>query len=454
MPYSGDINPDGHSDHKGAWPADVYYGDMNGIWTDATINNTVATGTRNDNTPGDKKFDQSYIPSDIELQMGRVDMANMSSFSSTETQLLEMYLDKDHDYRHKNFIAIHRGVIDDNFGYFSGEAFAASGWKNFAPLVGSSNVNANDYFTTMATNSYLWSYGCGAGSYTSCSGIGSTTNFTTSNLQSVFTVLFGSYFGDWDSQNNFLRAPLAQGKTLTSVWSGRPHWQFHHMGLGENIGYNVRLSQNNSSLYYASYYGRLVHSALMGDPTLRNDVVAPVSNVVAVKAGTNCSITWTASADVVLGYHIYRKYDTSDYVRVNSSLITGTSYNDTGLAGTGTYTYMVRAMLLQTSPSGTYYNLSQGITSDSSSTLAVTILENIPSVSIWPNPANDIFQININRVVQGEIRITNMLGSEVWKGTINANSATVNVANLPAGCYNLSIISKTTAIHQKIMIVR
>ena len=61
VPYSGNINPDGHPDHQGAWPADGYYADMDGTWTDISVNNTVATGTRNDNVPGDGKFDQSIF---------------------------------------------------------------------------------------------------------------------------------------------------------------------------------------------------------------------------------------------------------------------------------------------------------------------------------------------------------------------------------------------------------
>jgi hypothetical protein len=36
VPYSGDLNPDGHSDHDGAWPTDTYYAEMNGTWTDAS----------------------------------------------------------------------------------------------------------------------------------------------------------------------------------------------------------------------------------------------------------------------------------------------------------------------------------------------------------------------------------------------------------------------------------
>ena len=362
VPYSGNINPDGHPDHKGAWPADVYYAEMNGNWTDATVNTTIASDPRNHNIPSDGKFDQSIIPSDAELQIGRVDFANMPAFASSEQQLLKNYLDKDHAYRNKEFTAIHRGVIDDNFGYFGNEAFAASGWKNMGPLVGPGNVIEGDYFTTMTGNSYLWSYGCGGGTYTSASGIGSTTDFANSDLQGVFTMLFGSYFGDWDSQDNFLRAPLTQGKILTNVWSGRPHWQFHHMALGENIGYDVRVSQNNSTLYFANYGARFIHIALMGDPTLRNDVVAPVTDVVATNTGISTSITWTASPETVLGYYIYMKNDsTTDYVRINQNPVTGTTYSDSCLLYPGVYTYMVRALLLQTSPGGTYFNLSQGV---------------------------------------------------------------------------------------------
>jgi hypothetical protein len=40
VPYSGQLNPDGHPDHVGAWPADAYYGDMDGNWTDRTVNYT------------------------------------------------------------------------------------------------------------------------------------------------------------------------------------------------------------------------------------------------------------------------------------------------------------------------------------------------------------------------------------------------------------------------------
>ena len=43
------LAPDDHSDHTGAWPADAYYGDMDGTWTDSSLNDhapaTRGTGT-------------------------------------------------------------------------------------------------------------------------------------------------------------------------------------------------------------------------------------------------------------------------------------------------------------------------------------------------------------------------------------------------------------------------
>ncbi len=364
VPYSGIINPDGHPDHLGAWPADVYYADMNGTWTDVSVNNTSASRPENKNIPGDGKFDQSVIPTDVELQVGRVDLANLPTFTLTETQLLKNYLDKDHNYRKKVFTAQKLAVLSDNFGFFSGEAFAASGYKNFGPLVGPSNVSSANYFTTMTGgNIYKWSYGCGGGTYTSAGGIGNTANFAAANLQGVFTMLFGSYFGDWDAVDNFLRAPLAQGKILTNVWSGRPHWVFDHMGMGENIGYDARVTQNNSGTYFANYAARWVHVALMGDPTLRNDIVSPVSNVVATRVGPNCNISWSASTQTnVLGYNIYMKNAVNTtYSLINSSLITGTTYTDNCLIYPGIYKYMVRAVVLEVSPSGTYFNQSEGL---------------------------------------------------------------------------------------------
>ena len=70
IPFSGDIFPDTHSELRGAYAADVYYGEMNGTWTDATVNNTTANFDIYHNIPDDGKFDQDSIPTGVvELQV-------------------------------------------------------------------------------------------------------------------------------------------------------------------------------------------------------------------------------------------------------------------------------------------------------------------------------------------------------------------------------------------------
>ena len=364
VPYSGNLAPDGHGDHYGAWPTDAYYGDVNGNWTDNSVSATGGQDPRNHNVPGDGKFDQTTLPGAVELAVGRIDLANLPLFPQSETTLLSNYLVKLHGWKHKLITATTRGLVDDNFTGFT-DAFSQNAWRGFAPLVNPANVSSQDYLTTLSGQSYLWSYGCGGGWWEWANGIATTTEFAQNNLQTIFTILFGSYFGDWDCTNNFMRAALASGTTLTNFWAGYPNWYFHHMGMGETIGYAATLTQNNGNNHYEPNNpnsGR-VHIGLLGDPTLRMHVVPPPGAVNCTYVNsTTANIGWGAAAGSVLGYHVYR-YDnaTQSWVRRTSSAASGLTFSDNISGLGGTVKYMVRALKLESTYSGSYYNLSQGI---------------------------------------------------------------------------------------------
>ncbi|MCH8902391.1 MAG: T9SS type A sorting domain-containing protein [Bacteroidetes bacterium] len=464
VPYSGNINPDAHADHIGAWPADVYYGDLDGSWTDALVNNTSAASTKNHNIPGDQKFDQSIIASDIELMVGRVDMYDMPAFSETEEQLLRQYLDKHHAFRHKMFDPVRRAIIDDNFGGFSGEAFGSNGWRNFAPMFGADSVSSMDYFTTLKNNSYLWSYGCGGGTDTSAGGIGKTADFASDTVQTVFTVLFGSYFGDWDTQNNFLRAPLAsKTRALSNFWAGRPHWHVHHMALGGTLGYAARLTQNNSSLYTANYFARFIHVALMGDPSLRMHMVGPPGSLTAdsVDANIHVLLNWTASNDSVKGYYVYRSGNSmGPFTRISNNIITDSNFIDS-FPINGNNTYMVRAIKLEKSASGTYFNLSQGMRvsislSWSSIDDAIT---KPPHFKVYPNPTTGLlyYEILLNEndpIVKLELYdVTGKLFLiKEFNSSTNKNIGHINLEGYPRGVYFLNLSTKTTILSKEFIL--
>jgi hypothetical protein len=386
VPYSGDIVPDGHfPDHQGAWPCDGYYGDMEGVWTDRTVNQTRAADARNRNVPGDGKFDQSLFPAPIKLMVGRVDLANMPGRAAeggaptfpNELSLLRNYLNKDHRFRTKQFDLPRRAMVGDYFGIRDGEAFAASGWRNFAPFFGSTNITSlpkeGTWIPTLTATPCLWAYGCGNGTFNSIGGLGNgnsyhdgtTTQFVQGDLKAVFTLCFGSWLGDWDSEDDLLRSVLAlPSYGLTSAWSGRPHWFVHHMALGETIGFSARLTQNNRR--DGPYHNQLnpcagqIHIALMGDPTLRMHVVAPPANLTACQEHPGVRLNWTASKDCVVGYHVYRAAGPKGpFKRLTPLPVSATSFLDEDASVVANY--MVRAIKLETSASGTYYNPSQGV---------------------------------------------------------------------------------------------
>lgn len=374
VPYSGNYPFDGHPDHSGAWPADLYYSEMDAIWTDVNIDNTSPVRKENDNVPGDGKFDQSSwepVAAGLDFPIGRVDMAKLPAFKSGEEALLKRYLDKDHAYRTGKVRVKFRGIVEDNFN-FSDEPFSQNGWRNFSGLLGNSNVVNGDPFTRLQNGHYIWFYGAGHGGFDSARGIGSTKDLVNDSLQGVFMMLFGSYFGDWDSKNNFLRAPLAhKGPALTNVWSGRPNYFFHQMAMGAPIGYSFLKSQNNlrpkpgtgATYEFTGKFAGGIHTALMGDPSLRLHVVSPPANLsaVSVNQGTQVRLSWDTSNDKVAGYHIY-VFDTQQdrYIRINEKTVKKNRFLH-AYPGNDTLQYMVRALQLQPVPGGSYYNLSQGI---------------------------------------------------------------------------------------------
>ena len=359
--YSGDIFPDTHFELRGAYPADCFYGEMDGTWTDQTVNNTSANFDIYHNIVGDGRLDQSIIPTgEVELAVGRVDFFDMPSFGSSNQDLIQQYLQKNHSFKMREFQPVRRALIDNNFMQ-SFAAPAASGFRNFSTMFGADSIFNLDYFSTLENESYLWSYGCGGGSIVSSMGVGNTSDFVTSDLQSVFTMLFGSQFGNWAYPDDFLRAPLASGQTLTNVWAGNPPWTFHHMAMGYNIGYSTLKTQNGNDGLYLGNGAQLVHVALMGDPTLRMHMVEPSTKIAFLTAPNAIELNWDEPIDEdIFGYHVYRadslygKFD-----RLNNDVLTDTFFTDNDPL-TGENWYMVRTVKLENSASGSYFNLSLG----------------------------------------------------------------------------------------------
>lgn len=472
VPYSGDLNPDGHPEHLGAWPADMFYGSMLATWTDVSVNDAAAANVANHNVPGDGKWDDVTISSGgMQLQVSRVDMWNMPAFAATEVQMMRRYLRRAHTYKMDSLFMRKRALVDDNFGVFGGEAFAANGWRDFTPMVGLDSVFAAPLISSMAAGPYQWAYGCGPGTYTSAGGVGATSDIATSaNMNGIFTILFGSYFGDWNNANNFLRAPLcADVPALTSCWAGRPNWFMHHMALGQNIGYATVVTQNNASpsvLYQPTGVvgAGWVHEALLGDLSLRTDYIKPPLSVTATRVPLHgANIVWAASPDAaVMGYYVYRADSLYGHFARISPMVTGLSFSDT-VGVNGLKYYMVRPVKLTSTASGGYYNLGVGVTDTANNVTYPIPVTGVAAISqyditarVFPNPAQNTLMIALNspEVQQVEMYILSMTGERYFpvRRELRAgeNSYSVDVSGLATGTYMLYVGSVNGAHTSKV----
>lgn len=471
VPYSGFFSstgeappPDGHvegsGNHTGAWPADVYYADMiNTNWTDVNVTITSGSQTRHHNLPGDKKFDQTKLPNNLDLEVGRVDFFGMSSFKKSDTLLTIEYLNRNNNWRNGKIQTIERALIDDNFTSLN---LSSTGYNNFSTLVRADSIfNNRDYLTSQKNGSYLWSYGCGAGSYTSCNGIGNTANFVNDSFNNIFTILAGSYFGDWDIANNFLKAPLAQS-SLASFWGGIPKWYVHHMGLGMNIGYGAKITQNNTTFYFNGGFNasnNSVHIALMGDPTLKMRNLPKVTFLNAESKNNYVYLNWPAVAGNLNGYAVYR-VDTMNniYTKLNKSIITDTFFIDNQNYNNGNFTYAVKAINLETTPSGSYYNTGGAafVNINHATNSISKINKNYIDFTIYPNPSNGLFDIkllNLNNT-QSVLKIFDINGKLVNNTIIenNQNEIKIDLLNHGKGLYFVTLLNEDFTIVKKLLV--
>lgn len=449
VPYSGSYcfnnnsPPDGHNEnaggHCGAWVADVYYGVIDGDWKDV-LSVTNASREDNKNFPNDGKFDNTTIPGKVTIPVGRVDLSRLPALGKTEVSLTKNYLQKVHDFKMGNTAYINKGVISDNFKSMQ-EGFGSGAVRDFYAICGENGLEEMKLDVANETDNYLLGYGCGAGGYTSCAGVGRTEDLKDVSY-SIFNHIFGSYFGDFDINNNFLRAVLGSEKNgLCNVWSGRPKWVMAPFAMGYTLGDITVISQNNNWNYDLSYFQNGPHVALMGDPTLRIVPIVPPTSLsyLLEKQDTVVKLNWSAStSDNVLGYHIYRSDSKNGkYKLVNKlSFITNNTFTDDN-PHNGSSHYLVKAVRLETTGSGTFYNESLAAYIEAKevkgSHLDIAKMA-LKKLRIYPNPAQNNITISStdNQILFGSI--LNIQGIELMYFEVTG-SQTLDISNLAPGIY-------------------
>jgi hypothetical protein len=383
IPYSGLGAEDGHREHAGAWPADCFYGDLDGQWTDTQVN-VASPNPALQNVPGDGKFDANVfnpqlLPSGpdgvggVELAVGRIDFARLPAFAPrSEADLLRQYLAKNHRYRHK------QDVFDGGClaaGCFS-SPYHAESWiidLNASWLgsrlygVGSDRVAAGDLFAS--PTSWLWGLQGGYGGFDAINnnrdvarslGVDRRTTAELArpdyDLKTAFLMLKGSYFGDWNLDNDcFLRAVLGTPTGgLGAVFTLNTLWRFESAAVGDALlGGVVRTARGDRSVRTSSFFG---------DPTLRLFVTAPPTQLTAREEQNGVRLDWTASPEGSAGYEVYRSTGglEGQFARLTPVPLPTSSFRD-DRPPAGRKLYQVRALRLVANASGAFTNNSQGV---------------------------------------------------------------------------------------------
>ena len=233
-----------------------------------------------------------------------------------------------------------------------------SRWFGFVP----SQVSSGDLFTAHQTS--LWGFESGNGEVNDI--IGSQVHFSAdltvaSNEPPIgFYMLLGSWFGDWNLQDNFMRACLGTSTYgLGALWTVATKWNLGQLALAESLGTGFLDTLNDLQTFPSGGNRELTVS---GDPSLRLQLTAPPTNLSGSSSPGRVDLNWTASADSGATYFVYRdtSFEGSFGNRLTPNPISSTTFTDSS-APTGQKVYQVRALKLLTTGSGSFTNLSQGV---------------------------------------------------------------------------------------------
>lgn len=384
---SDGVGADGHG-NVAPFGTDAFYADTDGIigtdWTDTSSNPTSSATA---NIPSDGQFNQNKI-SDVggngrvELGYGRIDL---SLGIQTETEALRAYFGKLHRYKVASADFRPGRRVLDRLIYPN---VRETQLQSMPGVVGMNNVGFitnsmlprvragqdADQLYSAQNGPYLFYF---KGSGGPSGGVGG---------RAVFWTGMQSHWGYWydasrlSSGSNLMQKSLSEDSfTLSYTWSiWGLRYIYHRMGMGFEAGDMMKQSINNrgwtaganggpytykfNAPNNGDYHGSLYMNH-MGDPALRLFIFEPPSALSVVKTADHPVLTWTASpASQILGYHVYRAaHASAPFTRLTSAPVAATTFTDTTVT-TGAHVYMVRAVRLETTGGGTFFNASLGVT--------------------------------------------------------------------------------------------
>lgn len=365
--HSGAGGWDGHPDHQGRWVADAFYGYTNRtvpVWTDLE----TQPGSRNQ--PGDGVLDQSYLPGPPDFAVGRVDFWGLPALRRrSEAELLGRYLAKATRYRMHQIPTWGRvSCLAENpaanLAVLSAQTLAGAAF-GVEPGVLFDGYNLRDRVPVDLGVHFQYASAGEAGIFDGLGGSHTSDAFVdpSRELPVTFRQVWFSYGPDWArvddrgrliSRDNWLRASLA-GPNHGLATFGGVSWDFTPLGAGAPLADLMVRCWSRPGLQVPAFH------SILGDPTLRLLRVSPPSEPKLERSGRRVTLSWTPSPDAGCRYVVLRS--TRGLDGFSTPLETGRSIDGTTFTDDApeSAVYQVRAIRLQDSGSGSFWNNSQGV---------------------------------------------------------------------------------------------
>ncbi len=461
--------PDGHIEASGARGSDTYYADLDGIFTDtATYSIPEQSNEITRNFPGDYRFDQDKIPSDLELAFGRVSFKRaFSNNFNDEVSKTRLYLEKLHNHRH----------VVDSEKIPNQVAFYESGYSNstdasyrcLPAMVGADNIVASGVQTEAGHNQwvntngpFLW--------YMQNRFVPQPDEWDQLGMDAL---VFSSDQSNWGYGDiptpgnttgwatNMIRKTLGySGKTLITLWTTSGINVFHQVGCGEPLGLvckevmdhdldNQRLEKVEAPWDDTNWWNR-THFNFFGDPTLRLFQCRPPSNLTANTDSGAFQLVWDPSTDdQLLGYHVYKSSDQfGKFTKLTDQILIDNNFVDEEY-NVGDW-YMVRAVSRITSGSGAFIHPSQGVFIEGTLEVSSSLETELDLIGIYPNPVENFLHLSqLQNVHAIEIFDINQKLLQKIHVNDNQNKLRINVSAYPSGSYELKIFKSKGSQFQR-----
>ena len=206
---------------------------------------------------------------------------------------------------------------------------------------------------------------------------------------------------------------------------------------GNNLTYNLTgLTANTGYTYKAfiTYNGTTVYGQEVTFTSLPEDVQpcdVPTGLTVGTVTHESIAISWDANANVSSWNIQYRPVGGT----LNSATSTTNSYTITGLAPETTYQIQVQA------------NCNDGQTSDWTAYVSGTTLTGVNnyllnSISLYPNPANDVINVQCTMYNVQLVEVIDVYGKVINTINVIDTPAQINVSTLASGMYFVRVTTE------------